>query len=712
MPRPFRVSDPDHLHLRKGLRTAVVVPVVLAAAQPISDGAALYAAFAAFANLVFADFVGARHRVVRAYLVLAVVGALAVLVGSVTSDALPAAVVAMFLVAFTVRFSGCYGGYAVAASAPLLLAVALSIMTPPSTTESHRVAGWLIGSAAALVAALVAPLHPPRVVRGGAAVRCRELAEVLRRWNAGETPPPLDADAVLGLREELAASPSRPVSPAARYAAHVDVLDALGRASLLAGQLPLRSELSGGEPGVDDPIDEITTRAADVFDATAATLEHDTPVDPRPVVDALDRHHGALLAAMGTGDAAAAAAVASSATPRLMAIAAVSAATAAAQVARTEVLTPDSFGVRVHRRGIRAFAERAVTIGRFHLHPGSPRVRNSLRTAAGLALALVVARGVAIDHGFWVILGTLLVLRSSASDTKVTAVEALWGTGAGFVIAAVGSVLVDGDTTAGWLLLPLVTAFAAWAPGAMGTGTGQAGFTVFVVVLFNLITPEGFTTALVRLETVSLGIAIALVTGFVCWPRGSETVLPRATARHYRAARRALAVLAAERLGTPLGEGTRRDVRAALSTTRAELDETFADLAVDRAVHLDLSARTAVLTPPALVELAMASYARVGAVPATGTDPAPARTELESRTFEVETGFEAVADALDHGAVLAWAPAGGDRRTVVAPTSGDARERVEQIWLGVWLDLIERSLAATSGSTIAVVATTRSRWWH
>src|SRR5262249_22623022 len=59
--------------------------------------------------------------------------------------------------------------------------------------------------------------------------------------------------------------------------------------------------------------------------------------------------------------------------------------------------------------------------------------RNSARGAIALAAAVAVAKLTGVQHAFWVVLGTLSVLRTSASATGATAMRALAGTVAGFV---------------------------------------------------------------------------------------------------------------------------------------------------------------------------------------------------------------------------------------------------------------------------------------
>jgi uncharacterized membrane protein YccC len=98
--------------------------------------------------------------------------------------------------------------------------------------------------------------------------------------------------------------------------------------------------------------------------------------------------------------------------------------------------TRDSPAVAVPAAPGRAVRARARAILTAHLHPGSVWFRNSLRAAVGLTLALLVARLGGFDNAFWVVLGTLAVLRSNVAGTGRSAVQAVAGNILGVVVAA------------------------------------------------------------------------------------------------------------------------------------------------------------------------------------------------------------------------------------------------------------------------------------
>ena len=177
--------------------------------------------------------------------------------------------------------------------------------------------------------------------------------------------------------------------------------------------------------------------------------------------------------------------------------------------------------------------------------------QNSLRGALGLTIAVLLAEVTEIEHGFWVVLGAMSVLRTTALTTGSTALRALGGTFVGFVVGA-----GDHDRwseprpgTCG-LLLPFVVLIAAYLPEAVSFAAGQAAFTLMVVILFNIIQPIGWSVGLVRIEDIALGCAAGLISGVLLWPRGASAQIRGALADYYRRSADALEA-ATDRLTHP-----------------------------------------------------------------------------------------------------------------------------------------------------------------
>ena len=165
-----------------------------------------------------------------------------------------------------------------------------------------------------------------------------------------------------------------------------------------------------------------------------------------------------------------------------------------------------------------------------HLSLRSVWFRNALRGAAGLAMAVAVVEVTDVEHGFWVVLGTLSVLRSSALDTGATALRAVGGTAIGFVVGSLVMLAVGGHVGLLWVLLPIAVLVSGAAPTMISFAAGQAAFTVMVIILFNIIVPVGWKVGLTRIEDVAIGCAVSVGVGLLFWPRGATAALGRALA--------------------------------------------------------------------------------------------------------------------------------------------------------------------------------------
>ena len=208
----------------------------------------------------------------------------------------------------------------------------------------------------------------------------------------------------------------------------------------------------------------------------------------------------------------------------------------------------------------------------------SVRFDNAVRTAVGLAAAVVVAKLLSVEHAFWVVLGTLSVLRSGVLGTGVSALEALTGTAIGFAVATAVMNTVGTDSAALWVILPITIFLAGYTPGAVHFVVGQASFTVFVVVLFNLLTPQGWSTGLVRLENIALGVGVSVLTGALLWPRGAARSACAAFAAMLHSTGRHLETALAHYTGRADDDAVERS-RTDLLATRERADESFEELA-------------------------------------------------------------------------------------------------------------------------------------
>ena len=170
-----------------------------------------------------------------------------------------------------------------------------------------------------------------------------------------------------------------------------------------------------------------------------------------------------------------------------------------------------------------------------HLSFRSVWFRNALRGAVGLALAVAVIEVTDVSHGFWVVLGTMSVLRSNALGTGATALRAVGGTALGFVVGSALMIGIADHSVLLWVVLPLAVLVSGLAPYMISFAAGQAAFTLLVIILFNIIQPEGWKVGLTRIEDVAIGCGVSIVVGILFWPRGATAALGRALSTAFAA---------------------------------------------------------------------------------------------------------------------------------------------------------------------------------
>jgi uncharacterized membrane protein YccC len=168
----------------------------------------------------------------------------------------------------------------------------------------------------------------------------------------------------------------------------------------------------------------------------------------------------------------------------------------------------------------------AITKG--FLAPNTVVLRNSLRTGLGLAVAVAVTHLFPVQHGFWVVLGAMSVLRSSALTTGTRVLRAVAGTAVGFVLGAVVIEFLGVDPVVMWILLPIVAFGSAYVPEVYSFVAGQAAFTMMVLINFNLIVPTGWKVGLIRVEDVVVGALVGIVVSVLLWPRGASSAVSEA----------------------------------------------------------------------------------------------------------------------------------------------------------------------------------------
>jgi uncharacterized membrane protein YccC len=549
----------------RAVRATVCVPALFALTYKVigDPQMALFATFGGFATLVIAGFGGTRKDKLVAHTGLAVAGSLVLIIGTLVSGTTWLAALVTIPVTFAIFFAGVGGPNAVSGSTAAMFAYVLPVASAGgAATIPGRLEGWWLASAVGTAAVLLlSPRTPGDRLRSAAAELAAELASRVKAAANGETTQPQMMRATKEkLRTAFTAAPYRPTGLATAdqalaslvqllewgtsqvsdaFDGHVDMTQACPAdrellrvaAALLAD---VHTLLAGGQANPDFEALE----AARAASAARLSKLSGRAGEPDARVAAAHAVHAQAIAVVARAAAADALIASRHADPDTIAAErrqwygqAVPSATP--DGTRATVTTPVPEGGGYGRSSLSSLTSTpriaglagATAVVTRHATVRSVWFLNSLRGAVALAAAVAVADLSGVQHGFWVVLGTLSVLRTSVASTGATAWRALAGTAVGFVVGGALLIGIGTAQTALWVALPLAVLVAAYAPGTTPFLVGQAAFTVTIVVLFNLLVPVGWKVGLLRIEDVAIGCAVSLVVGVLFWPRGTSSVV-------------------------------------------------------------------------------------------------------------------------------------------------------------------------------------------
>lgn len=504
----------------------------------------VFAVFGSFGSLLMASFGGSRRDKALAHLGLAVAGSITLTVGTLVSGSVWLAAVVTIPVTFAIFFAGVAGPNAATGVTATLLAYVLPVASAsPVAVIPWRLAGWLLASAVATAAVvLFSPRSAGDEMRTATAATAATLARHLEAAVAG-TATRADLDASLAAKHDLmtkfSATPYRPIGLAIADHGLAGLIHMLEWcATLVCDAMDGHLDLSMAS---EQDRQVLTEAAAALRSVTAMLTGHQSQFDLEPIwraraasaahMQALTGNNASMRTRVGHAFYAQAIGLATSAAVADALIAFGKA--SRESVARDRQRWVDGLGNgQVDRRRLVIEGQQPggwqARIGNLVAPQATSRsvwFRNSARGAIAMTGAVAIARVTNVQHGFWIVLGTLSVLRTSASATNLTALRAVAGTFAGFVIGGALLIGVGTSQPALWATLPIAVFVAAYTPDTAPFAVGQAAFTITIVVLFNLLRPAGWQVGLVRIEDVALGCGVSVIAGILFWPRGASSVL-------------------------------------------------------------------------------------------------------------------------------------------------------------------------------------------
>ncbi|MGW5047475.1 FUSC family protein [Streptomyces griseoluteus] len=741
----LRSRDPGLAATRRAGRACVVASALFALGMRVfhSPAMAYYAAFGCFAMLLFVEFTGPMAQRLRLHLGLAVAWAALVTLGTLAAGVTWVAVTATVVVAFLILLSGVVSSVIASCSTALLLAFVIPVTSPvPYSQLLDRLAGVGLASCGSMLAIrLLWPRASTDPLSAPAISVCKTIAIQLRD-ETGPSPGDIEeqsataralnaeqaSSAARDLRRAFESTPYRPTGLSTSSRALVRLVDELIWLSAVAADGVLAHEPSSNRRPEARAVHHA---AADLLDRSAALLENplgalepvregtrllraamDMLIESRAArpshhvcTDGADAEERAVLTTLDTSFRAKQLGFATLQVARNTEV------TAAAErrgwFERLLGHEPEALGGRVSSARARLSA---------HLNLRSVWVRNSLRAAVGLGIAVTLAAITNFQHAFWILLGTLSALRSNAVNTGQNALSAVAGTVVGSFVGAALLQLLGHHSTVLWIVLPLAIMAMGMAPTVISFAAGQAAFTVALVVVFSIGQNVDWHLALLRLQDVVLGCGVSLLVAVCLWPRGATATVNRALADAYTACALYLQSVVEHRLGLPDeadqgGHSPTEEERQATAASH-RLDDSFRTYLAERgAKPVSLAAMTTLVTGVTRLRLmadALQHLLQRAGETQRNTGSGPARLELVRAAEGVTASYRVLAASIERGSPTVPLDGSAEDLRVVESVyrdllgSGDTRANVVRIvWTSKYLESAHqllRSLAAAAGT--------------
>jgi uncharacterized membrane protein YccC len=725
----------DRATLARAARTAIALPLTFAAALVVFDdrNGALFASFGTFGMLALADFGGEVRDRALAYLGLTATGAVLIAVGTPMSQNAWLAALSMAVVGFVVAFSGALGGYIAAGAGAVTIAFVLAVAIPADPHEiGVRALGWTLAGGSSMVAALFLwRQHEDHDLLEQAAATASALGDlVVAVASPHATAAPHDlrgrvTSEMVALETAAMQVPVRPIGPTARVQALACVVEQLRSVQEFAEHAMARVEAAAPLPPADRELLLATARllrgfphvdGASLTQLEAARRAHRRAIEAH-VPAALARHAAPQTIARDLDRGF---------RVRTLSLAALSAG-ANTVLAAGGTLPDEHWEVPplVPPVELAAPATRWTTLLRSQLRRDSVWLQTATRAGLALGLAVLVAGLASLSHAFWVALATLSVLKSNSVGTRKTAWQFFLGTVVGFGLASALVVTIGDHRGLLWIVLPVTTFAAVYTPTSALFVVAQAMFTVMVVVLLNLIEPEGWQVGLVRVLDIGVGVTTAVVVGALLWPRGAAGAL--------RASISSLLECGARYLRRAIDAATGRDRAVAVAelgvevrTASVRASDAFASYIDERGSNrvpprvwatlvtagesLQFGGDALLASTRARDALPLTSEARARVSAAAGELERSVRTAAESLTGGPNDHTDEITRAVDDDLteVVDDALARLDGH---APAE-DVDNTLRVAWIVDWIATMQRMLQRIEQPLASARTPARQRWWQ
>lgn len=494
---------------RSALRFAVTIVAADLIVHAIygSATAAMLGSVAVIVHLYFLDFDGTFRERLAGQGIATLIGAGAVVLGTLCAGNIWIAVIAAFVISSSFAYARVLRGYVARSAVGLQAAFFLPLMVPVELSEMSSLLGaWLIGSAIAVIAALVVLPHRRTGAVRAALAQWLRAASALSRAIARGDDLAAEAAEIRRCRDELltqvTGSYTRPGAVSKRQRA---------LASMVAGarwSMPVVDVISPQDK--TDP-SVLAHESARAFSLAAELVEGkgirealpDLPTDREKDLKTLVGLSPEVIQAHYPA--------------RLLSIGAMNLLYRSAQSESLSAPTPDVGQLT---------DEKPLLLLKANLGWKSLWLHNALRTGVGAAVCVLLVRLIGLEHGLWVILAALSVTQVTFS--AVTGTKAMFkivGGAVGGVVLASLILLFHLPYVVFLVALPIAAFLAKWMQ-AKSLFLAQLAYTPFALInLSVLVWPPGKGLEILRVEDILLGATVAAGFTLLVFPRGIERLV-------------------------------------------------------------------------------------------------------------------------------------------------------------------------------------------
>jgi uncharacterized membrane protein YccC len=497
--------------IRSALRFAVTIVAADLIVHAIygSATAAMLGSVAVIVHLYFLDFDGTFKERLTGQGIATLIGAGAVVLGTLCAGNIWVAVIAAFVISSTFAYARVLRGYVARSAVGLQAAFFLPLMVPVTLSEMPSLLGaWIIGSALAVLAALVVLPHRRTGAVRAALSQWLRAASALSLAIARGDDLTAETAEIRRCRDELltqvTGSYTRPGAVSKRQRA---------LASMVAGarwSMPVVEVISPQDKADPSVLAHESARAyslaAELVEGNNITESlPDLPTDRERDLDSLVGLKPEVIQAHYPA--------------RLLSIGAMNLLYRSAQSEGLSAPTPDVGQLT---------DEKPLLVLKANLGWKSLWLHNALRTGLGAAVCVLLVRLIGLEHGLWVILAALSVTQVTFS--AVTGTKAMFkivGGAVGGVLLASAILLFHLPYVVFLVALP-ISAFLAKRMQAESLFLAQLAYTPFALInLSVLVWPPGKGLEILRVEDILLGAAVAAGFTLLVFPMGINRLVTK-----------------------------------------------------------------------------------------------------------------------------------------------------------------------------------------